>query len=264
MTEDRRAKRVARRIMEERGRFLIEEAQGPGHGLITVTRVEMTPDLVTARVFLSVFGGESSEEVFARLERMKGSIRRLLASRVNLKYNPELIFLPDPAPEYGDRLDRLIGDLPQEGGDDALVSGLRRNHLDHRAVLVEFEPLGQAGRGESIVDAFDADQRRGDDVVYQVGPDPAAVLLGRDRRGGRDLDEIGNVDVFLHRSGLLRGQHRLSCQPDKCAPVGSQARATIIAPGLVSNCPEIPSGGLGQRPSGGQTAPLAAGQGCTP
>jgi ribosome-binding factor A len=108
MTEDRRAKRVARRIMEELGRFLIEEVQGPGPGLITVTRVEMTPDLVTARVFLSVFGGEAPEEVFARLEEMKGSIRRLLASRVNLKYNPELIFLPDPAPEYGDRLDRLI------------------------------------------------------------------------------------------------------------------------------------------------------------
>jgi ribosome-binding factor A len=106
MTEDRRAKRVAHRIMEELGRFLIEEVQGPG--LITVTRVEMTPDLMTARVFLSVFGGEEPEEVLARLERMKGPIRRLLASRVNLKYNPELIFSPDPAPEYGERLDRLI------------------------------------------------------------------------------------------------------------------------------------------------------------
>lgn len=106
MTEDRRAKRVAQRLMEELGRFFIEEVQGPG--LITVTRVEMTPDLMTARVFLSVFGGEGPEEVLARLEGMKGPIRRLLASRVNLKYNPELIFLPDPAPEYEERLDRLI------------------------------------------------------------------------------------------------------------------------------------------------------------
>ncbi len=108
MTEDRRIKRVARRIMEELGRFLIEEVQGPGPGLITVTRVEMTPDLATARVFLSIFGGEAPEEILARLERLKGPIRRLLASRVNLKYNPELIFLPDPAPEYGEHLDRLI------------------------------------------------------------------------------------------------------------------------------------------------------------
>ncbi len=108
MTEDRRAKRVGRRIMEELGRFLIEEFQGPGPWIITVTRVEMTPDLMTARVFVSVFGGDGPEEVFARLEKRKADVRRLLAARVNLKYNPELIFLPDPAPEYGERLDRLI------------------------------------------------------------------------------------------------------------------------------------------------------------
>jgi ribosome-binding factor A len=108
MTEDRRAKRVGHRIMEELGRFLIEEFQGPGPGLITVTRVEMTPDLMTTRVFVSVFGGDGPEEVFARLEKRKAHVRRLLASRVNLKYNPALIFFPDPAPEYGEHLDRLI------------------------------------------------------------------------------------------------------------------------------------------------------------
>lgn len=108
MTEDRRAKRVGHRIMEELGRFLIEEFQGPGPGLITVTRVEISPDLMTARVFVSVFGGDEPEEVFARLEERKAHIRRLIASRVNLKYNPDLVFLPDPAPEYGERLDRLI------------------------------------------------------------------------------------------------------------------------------------------------------------
>ena len=108
MTEDRRAKRVGHRIMEELGRFLIEEFQGPGPELVTVTRVEITPDLMTARVFVSVFGGDGPEEILARLEERKAHVRRLLASRVNLKYNPELIFLPDPAPEYAESLDRLI------------------------------------------------------------------------------------------------------------------------------------------------------------
>lgn len=106
MTEDRRVQRVGHRIMEELGLFLIEEFQGPG--LITVTRVEMTPDLMTARVFVSVFGGDEPEEVFARLENRKAHVRRLIAAHVNLKYNPDLVFLPDPAPEYGERLDRLI------------------------------------------------------------------------------------------------------------------------------------------------------------
>lgn len=107
MTEDRRARRVGHRIQEELGRFLIEE-EGGGRGLVTVTRVAMSPDLQTARVFISVFGGEGPRAVLERLEKRKGHIRRLLASRVNLKYNPELIFSPDPAPEDGERLDRLI------------------------------------------------------------------------------------------------------------------------------------------------------------
>ena len=106
MTENRRVRRVGQRIMEELGRFLIEEFPGPG--LVTVTRVEMTPDLMTARVFVSVFGGEPPEEIFARLENRKAHIRRLIAARVNLYYNPDLVFLPDPALDYGDRLDRLI------------------------------------------------------------------------------------------------------------------------------------------------------------
>jgi ribosome-binding factor A len=108
MTEDRRVQRVGRRIMEEMGRFLIEEFQGPGPRIVTVTRVEISSDLMTARVFVSVFGGDGPEEVLARLENRKAHVRRLLAARMNLKYNPKLIFLPDPAPEYEERLDRLI------------------------------------------------------------------------------------------------------------------------------------------------------------
>ncbi len=108
MTTNRRGKRVGSLIQEELGRFLIEDVQGQVPGLITVTRVEVTDDLMTAHVYLSVFGESNKEALLALLEKRKGHIRRILATRINLKYNPELIFSLDPTLEDQERLDRLF------------------------------------------------------------------------------------------------------------------------------------------------------------
>jgi ribosome-binding factor A len=103
-----RARRVAELIQEELGRLLIRDFQDPSSGLLTVTGVDVTPDLLTARVRLSVFGNHDPEALLERLERGKGALRKALASRVTLKYNPQLIFVLDRGPELQDRIDRLI------------------------------------------------------------------------------------------------------------------------------------------------------------
>jgi ribosome-binding factor A len=103
-----RTRRVAELIRTELSRLLITDFQDPASGLLTVTRVEMTPDLLTARVFLSVFGAADPAAQLDRLERSRGALRRALASRIKLKYNPELFFALDPGPEHQDRIDRLI------------------------------------------------------------------------------------------------------------------------------------------------------------
>lgn len=108
MTENRRGKRVGSLIQEELSRFLIEDVQGEVPGLITVTRVEVTADLMTAHVYLSVFGGGDTEVLLALLEKRKGHIRKILASRIKLKYNPQLFFSLDPTPEDEEKLDRLF------------------------------------------------------------------------------------------------------------------------------------------------------------
>jgi ribosome-binding factor A len=111
-----RTRRVAELVQAELSRLLISEFQDPVSGLLTVTRVEMTPDLLTARVFLSVFGADDPNTQLDRLERAKGLIRKALASRVKLKYNPQLIFTLDPGPEHQDRIDKLIEETKKHGG----------------------------------------------------------------------------------------------------------------------------------------------------
>ena len=110
-----RTRRVAELIRTELSRLLIAEVQDPALGLLTLTRVEMTPDLLTARVFLSVFGAEDPAALLALIERSRGALRRALASRVKLKYNPELFFALDPGPEHQDRIDRLIEETKKHG-----------------------------------------------------------------------------------------------------------------------------------------------------
>jgi ribosome-binding factor A len=113
MESSRRPKRVANLIKEALGRILLREFQG-GSGLITVTRVEMTADLQTARVYLSFFGGIREDEVLELIEKRKGYLRKSIASEVKLKYNPHLIFVRDPAPEFERRLDALMENLKDD------------------------------------------------------------------------------------------------------------------------------------------------------
>ncbi len=64
----------------------------PGLGLVTVTRVDVTADLQTARVFVSLFGAADPEAGLERLRKRSGWPRGRLAARVQLKYNPTLFF----------------------------------------------------------------------------------------------------------------------------------------------------------------------------
>jgi ribosome-binding factor A len=103
-----RSRRVAELIQAEVGRLMIEEFQDSASGFVTVTRVEVTGDLQIARIHLSLFGSPDPAAFLARLERSKGHIRKILASRVKLKYNPALFFSLDTGPEYATKIDRLI------------------------------------------------------------------------------------------------------------------------------------------------------------
>jgi ribosome-binding factor A len=103
-----RTRRVAELIQLELGRLLLRDFQEPGAGFVSVTAVEVTPDLLQARVHLSIFGTDDPEALLERIEASKGALRRALASRVKLKYNPALFFLLDRGQEHAERIDELL------------------------------------------------------------------------------------------------------------------------------------------------------------
>ena len=111
MSISRRQKRVGSLIKEELSRLLIETIQAQSSAFITVTRVEMTPDLKTAHIYLSLYGCEKADTTLQLIENKKGYLRKSVASRVKLKYNPMLIFHHDLSYEYEAKIDKLIKNL---------------------------------------------------------------------------------------------------------------------------------------------------------
>ncbi|XOV92648.1 MAG: 30S ribosome-binding factor RbfA [Bacteroidota bacterium] len=84
-----------------------------GHSLVTITEVEVSPDLALAKVFLSVFPVKDVEEVFFSIEHKKGEIRKLLGNKIGKRVRivPELAFFHDDTEEKASKIDQLIDKL---------------------------------------------------------------------------------------------------------------------------------------------------------
>lgn len=94
-------------------------------GMISVTRVETTGDLRYAKVWLSVYGMENEKEFRRGLKSASGWLRKELASSMNLRYTPELVFELDHSIEYGAHINELISSLNirQDEEDEAEEAG---------------------------------------------------------------------------------------------------------------------------------------------
>lgn len=83
-------------------------------GLISVTKVDTTPDLRFARVYVSMINAKSNKGNLARLKKCSGFIRTMIAKRVNLRITPELVFLFDESIEYGSRIDAILESITKD------------------------------------------------------------------------------------------------------------------------------------------------------
>ena len=80
-------------------------------GLVSVTRVKVTPDLKYAKVWVSILNSKNTEETLDGLKKSAGFIRSELAKRINLRYTPELSFVIDDSLEYGAKIDSILKDI---------------------------------------------------------------------------------------------------------------------------------------------------------
>ena len=98
----RRTERIAEQLRAEIARVLRAEVDDPRIGLVTLTRVDVAPDLSHALVFWSTLGAhEDHLEAEDGLESAAPFLRKCLSRTLPLRRAPELRFRHDPSLEQG-------------------------------------------------------------------------------------------------------------------------------------------------------------------
>ncbi len=109
--------RINMEVQRELSEIIRTQVKDPGLKgvMVSVTDVEVTPDLKYCKAYISVLGDrEKQQAVIDGLKRAVGFIRRELARRVNLRNTPEITFVPDQSIEYGVRMTRMIDDVTKD------------------------------------------------------------------------------------------------------------------------------------------------------
>ena len=79
--------------------------------MISITRVETTPDLRYTKVYVSFLQSEKADEAMKGLKSAAGYLRRQLGSNLKLRYAPEIVWALDDSITYGARMLKLINSL---------------------------------------------------------------------------------------------------------------------------------------------------------
>lgn len=110
-----RFERINEELKKEISHIINYELSNPNvTGLISVTKVKITPDLKYAKVYVSILNSKNMKETLAGLKKSSGFIRTEIAKRINLRITPELVFELDDSMEYGAKIDTILKDIMKD------------------------------------------------------------------------------------------------------------------------------------------------------
>jgi ribosome-binding factor A len=114
MGQGSRPERVADQIRAEVTTMIARELHDPGVGFVTVTRVQVSPDLQHARVFYTSLGDDAARKNTARaLDRAAGFMRHQIGKRLRLRRAPEVTFVFDESIGHQDRVEQLLKEIAE-------------------------------------------------------------------------------------------------------------------------------------------------------
>lgn len=108
--ETTRQNKIARLLQKELSEIFLLQTKGMPGTLVSVSAARISPDMSIARIYLSVFPSEKSEEIVKNINENMKSIRYELGARVRhqLRIIPELKFFVDDSLDYIEKIDSLL------------------------------------------------------------------------------------------------------------------------------------------------------------
>lgn len=117
MPNPHRQEKLGELFAAELSDLLRTRVKDPRVGFASITRVEVSGDYRHAKIYVSVLGSEEERaDTIKALKHATGFLRHELASRVTLRYMPEIVFKLDTSIEQGSRILELIRASEQESG----------------------------------------------------------------------------------------------------------------------------------------------------
>ena len=115
----RRTDRINEQLREEISALLIRQIKDPRlEGVISVTRVLTSGDLRSARVYISVMGGqETKKEALAGIQSAASFLRRELRDRINMRHTPFMTYELDDSLEEADQILRVMNKIKTDEPD---------------------------------------------------------------------------------------------------------------------------------------------------
>ena len=109
-----RTDKVSSLIREELGVILNREIDLNTIGFVTVTNVITSPDLKLAKVYISIFGDDDKQNnILKEVKLLKYKFRKMLGSKLNLKFTPDLNFYIDDTLSRMNKIENLIKEIHQ-------------------------------------------------------------------------------------------------------------------------------------------------------
>ena len=115
MLHGKRNQKVALEIKQVVAEALLLKARDPRLGFVTVTDVDLSPDLKNAKVYVSVWGEEKEKEsTLISLNHAKSFYQKEMASRLNLRRTPKIHFALDRSIDQGVKIDGILNQIASE------------------------------------------------------------------------------------------------------------------------------------------------------
>lgn len=110
----RRTERLGEEVREEVAK-IVAQLKDPRIGFVTVTRVSLSPDLRSARIYVGVLGDEAQQrKTLQGLRQAAGFVRRELGRRISVRHTPELSFQYDEGLEATDRVAKILDGITKD------------------------------------------------------------------------------------------------------------------------------------------------------
>jgi ribosome-binding factor A len=107
--------RIDTELQRELARLISTELKDPRLGFVTVTRVEITNDLQSAKVFVSIIGDRHvAKQSMEALENARGFLRGELGHAVSLRHTPSISFVEDRSTERAIALSKVLAQTARE------------------------------------------------------------------------------------------------------------------------------------------------------